>query len=119
MKIDEHRFGDMVYIALLNAGHLRNPFKVAYQGFEIGDPEVDKRVVAWAEMIFALKGQADYREKRQWWAEAMVEKYDGVPSGSQWATDPIVSRLDPAKYAPLHDEMARFTIEAARKRSKQ
>jgi hypothetical protein len=119
MKIDEHRFGGMVNSALLHAETNRNPFTVAYQGFDIGDPEVDKRILAWAEVTFALKGQLDHNEKRRWLAEAMVARYNGVPSGAQWTNDPIVSKLDPSKYAGLHDEMLPFTVEAAKKRSKQ
>ena len=73
----------------------------------------------WAEMILELKGEFDREKRRGWWAEAMVEKYGGVPAGYQWTTDPIVSRLDPVKYATLHDEMMPMAVEAAKKRSKQ
>jgi hypothetical protein len=56
MKLDERRFGGMVSSALLHAGARHNPFPLAYKGFEIGDPEVDKRILEW--------GGNDLRAKR-------------------------------------------------------
>jgi hypothetical protein len=37
----------LVRNTLLAAQNLRNPFTIAYRGFEIGDPAVDKRIAAW------------------------------------------------------------------------
>ena len=119
MKIDAHRFGGMVYVTLLHAGTLRNPFTVAYRGFEIGDSEVDEKIVDWAGQWLKLGEDYDHVRAMRSWAEAMLEKYDGVPNGAQWTEDPIASRLGPAKYPGLHDKMLPFMIEAAQKRSKQ
>jgi hypothetical protein len=119
MRLDEHRFANVVYNTLLHAGANRNPFTVAYGGFEIGDPEVDKRIIQWADKWLKLGEDYDHVRAKRSWAEAMVEKYDGVPYGAQWTTDPIVSGLDSSKYAGLHDEMLPLTIAAAQKRSKR
>jgi hypothetical protein len=119
MKIDGTRFGDVVHSSLLYSGARRNPFTVAYRGFEIGDPEVDKRIVEWADERLKIGDKYGRAKVMQWWAEAMAEKYNGVPDASQWARDPIVSRLDPAKDAALHDEMLPLTAEAEQKRSKR
>jgi hypothetical protein len=55
---------------------------------------------------------------RRFWAEAMLDKYRGVPVSSEWASDPIVSRLKASHGASLHNEMLRFTSEAFEKRAK-
>jgi hypothetical protein len=47
IALDEKRFDLLVRNTLLAAENRRNPFAVAYRGFEIGDPAVDKRIVAW------------------------------------------------------------------------
>jgi hypothetical protein len=116
MKIDEHRFGGMVNSALSHAN--RNSFIVAYKGFEIGDPQVDKRIVEWADKRLKLPEEYDRVRAMRSWAEAMVEKYDGAPTDSQWNVDPIVSRLDPVKKPALRDQMLPLAAEAAKRRSK-
>jgi hypothetical protein len=119
MKIDDQRFGDLVNRTLFTALNRGNPFTLAYRGFEIGDPAVDKRIVAWAEKVFAYKDETNHVMTRQWWAEAIVEKNGGVPTATQWNNDPIASRLNPTEDAALHDEMLRLTAETVRKRAKQ
>jgi hypothetical protein len=124
MRIDEKRFGWMVGKTLLTARTYRNPFTVAYGGFEIGDPAIDSRIAPWFESQFsqaeAILRQADtdfdIRRQKQWWAEALVEKYRGVPTERQWLADPLASRLSQVRAAGLHDDVVRFAAEAVQKR---
>ncbi len=124
MRIDEHRFGFIVEHCLLNAFSQRKGFQLAYRGFEIGDPAVDKRIMAWAEGLVGAGGEPDRSIILRQWAEAVVGKYDGAPDEYQWAKDPIVSRLsaallNPPGGQPLHDEMFRLISEVAAKRPKK
>lgn len=133
IKIDEKQFGWMVDRTLLQAWSYRNPFAVAYGGFEIGDPAVDSRVAAWVTVYLSdeipvgtARGvvvqpmeEFDKRQFRGWWAEAMVGKYGAVPTESQWAVDPIVSILGIMRSKILHDDVMRAASEALQKRTKR
>ena len=85
MKIDEKRFGWLVGKTLLTARTYRNPFTVAYGGFEIGDVAIDSRIAPWFEAQFsqaeAILRNADtdfdVRRQKQWWAEALSRKIPG------------------------------------------
>lgn len=112
IAIDEKRFGTLVNLALLNAVTRRNPFAVAYRGFEIGDPAVDKRIAGWAEEQLADKSEFTQRQLKHMWAEAMADKYGSAPTEVNWANDPIASRIKPALAGALHDEMLRLSREA-------
>jgi hypothetical protein len=96
-----------------------NPYPLAYRGLEIGDPAVSTRILAWAEARLADKTAFRIGQVRQWWAEAMVDRYGGVPTESQWATDPIVSRLKPAQEPSFHDQMIGLAVETVEKRLKR
>ena len=61
----------------------------------------------------------DKKRFRGWWAEAMVEKYGGVPTESQWAVDPVVSILGIMRSKILHDEVMRAASDALQKRPKR
>jgi hypothetical protein len=119
IAIDDKRFGTLVNIALLNAEIRRNPFTVAYGGFEIGDPAVDKRIVAWAERQFDDKGEIRQRQLKHMWAEAMAEKYGEAPTEVGWANDPIASGFIPTLAWSLHDEILRLGAEAFNQRVKK
>jgi len=124
LAMDERRFDDLVRIALISAESNRNPFSVAYLGFKISDPAMDKRIVAWAESEFADKRFADKGKARtshlqRLWAEAMIDNYGGVPSESQWRSDPLASHLQSSEAESFHDDMIRFASEAVEKRTKQ
>jgi hypothetical protein len=127
LKIDEKRFDQMVDHTMI-AAYSRNPFKLAYQGFEIGDPAIDKRLLAWVEK--ALREELDkignpvfekaegYPRRR--WAEALVDRYGGVPSPAQWTNDPIASHLGSIpEMALLERDVRRFTLEIAEKRAQK
>jgi len=119
LAIDEKRFGTLVNFALLNGEIYRNPFTVAYRGFEIGDPAVDNRIAAWAELQFADKGEFRQGQLKRMWAEAIVEKCGCAPNEVNWTNDPIASRIKPALAASLHDEVLRLGAEAFAKRTKK
>lgn len=110
MKVDDQRFGDLVFLTLINAATLRNPFTVAYQGLAMGDPAIDKGVFFWAKKQFADKKEYHRRDMLQKWAEAMVDKYDGVPTALQWVYDPFVARLDIANEPQAHQDILRFAV---------
>ncbi len=134
IKIDEKRFGWLVERTLDQARNYRNPFLVAYQGYEIGDPAVDSRIAAWTEVQFADKRppqrnfgprdpepvpEFEIQLVRRWWAEAMLERYHGVPTEEQWQRDPIAARLKPLQANSLHDEMLRRTSELVERRQRR
>lgn len=97
----------------------RNTFTVAYHGFEIGDPAIDKRIVAWIGPQFDDKTEFRQGQLKHWWAEAMVEKYRGVPNEANWANDPIATHLTPELAESLHYEILRLAVEAFIKPTKK
>jgi hypothetical protein len=111
IAIDEKRFGMLVRNTLLAAENLRNPFTVAYRGFEIGDPAVNKRVVAWIGQEFDDKTEFRQGQLKHWWAEAMVERYGGAPNEVNWASDPIATQIKPELAESLHYEILRLAVE--------
>jgi hypothetical protein len=121
LKIDEKRFDKMVAHTMY-AAYSRNPFKLAYEGFAIGDPAIDKRLVAWAEEVLSAElphlGNPIFDKvegsPRRLWAEALVDRYGAAPSATQWMKDPIASRLKPG-LAALDYDVRRFAVEAAEK----
>jgi hypothetical protein len=134
IKIDEKRFGGLIDRTLVNARDHRNPFTVAYQGLEMGDPAIDTRVAAWARFQLADKRaplrnfgprttepvpEGEIQEVRRMWAEAMVGKYGRVPTARDWADDPIASRLDTVHAQALHDHMMGAAAEALERRGKR
>jgi hypothetical protein len=119
IKLDEKRFGPLVQRALFSAVSYRNAFGVAYQGLELGDPALDSRIAAWVQTQLAerkspLPGAADAEtaEVRGWLAQALVKRYGAVPTESQWATDPLITRLPPLQAAWLHDDVMHLAAEA-------
>ena len=52
-------------------------------------------------------------------AEAMVNRYGGVPTPDQWTGDPIVSRLKAQTAGFLYHDVHRFAAEAAQKRARK
>jgi hypothetical protein len=121
IALDEKRFDLLVRNTLLHAETRRNPFTVAYRGFDIGDPAVDKRIVGWIGSQFAqsLAIQFEQGRLKHFWAEAMAEKYGAAPTEVNWANDPIATRIKPELAASLHDEILRLGAEAVAKRPKK
>jgi hypothetical protein len=116
-KLDEKRFDDLVVRVLMaaeNRGNPENrgdPYIVAYHALDIGEPLVDKRIYAWVQAGLAEKEATRIRDLRKFWAEAMVDRYDGVPTESQWATDPFVSRLNPSDELELHKALIGYAVQ--------
>jgi hypothetical protein len=118
IAIDERRFGILVRNTLVSVHSTRNPFEVAYRGFEIGAAAVDKRIMAWVETQFENQTEFAQGQLKHSWANAMAKKYGGAPNEVNWVTDPIASRIRPALAASLHDEVMRLAAEASEKPSK-
>jgi hypothetical protein len=116
LRIDEKRFDRVVDHTLSAAINLRNPFAVAYQGLEIGDPAVDKRILAWVEELLGDKTPSDMKRR---WANAMVDRYGAAPTEADWANDPIVTRLKPPLAESLHPEVYQFALEAMAARTRK
>ena len=113
VALDENRFGRLVGRTLANAGNWRNPFSVIYSGLEIGDEAVSRYVAAWVESALASNTM------QRTWAEAMLDRYGRVPGDSEWATDPIVSRLNDRASPELRQSVMRFATDAQTKRKRQ
>jgi hypothetical protein len=104
--IDESRFGPFIGRTLDNAGKWGNPFGVAYQALELGDETVARYATAWAEAALLSN------RMQRTWAEAMLDRYGKVPGDSEWATDPIASRLKDRASPELRQSVVRFAAEA-------
>jgi hypothetical protein len=115
LKVDEKRFDRAINGVLTRGINTdKNPFSLAYWGFGLGDPAVDKRIAVWAEGTLAgtyheYAGGPPSMERR--WAEVLVERYGGVPLEEQWRTDPIVLRLKAEVAGSLRDEVYRLAAE--------
>jgi hypothetical protein len=128
MRLDEQRFSRLhvVQRVLLGAQNIGNPYTLAYRGFEIGDPAIDRGIVAWAEELlgdeakrYSIQSDDNIRGQRWAWAEAIVQRYGGVPTEKQWKTDPLASRLNAQMAASLHGSVMRHAAEAAGKPARQ
>jgi hypothetical protein len=119
IAIDGKRFGRLVRNTMLAAQNRRNPFVVAYRGLDLGDPAVDKRILAWVEEHLDTKVEFALGQIHHWWAEAMVERYGGVPLEVQWVDDPIASRISRQLADSVHDEIFRLAAEARDKQAKK
>ena len=101
------------------AGERGNPFALAYRGLEMGDPDVDKPIIAWAEQRLAEPSLNQTKDPRRQVAKAMVSRYGALPTPEQWAKDPLVSRLKPSLAESLHTDIVRFAAEAQEKRAQE
>ena len=119
IKVDENRFGGLVGATLISSSAWRNPFGLAYRGFEIGGPTMDKRIAAWGELQLTNKAGTTAAQMKRWWAEAAVDKYGAAPTERQWAEDPLASRLSAPLAESIHNEMLRLSVEVVEKRSRK
>jgi hypothetical protein len=119
IAIDEKRFGVFIQNTMASAETRRNPFVVAYSGLDIGDPAVDKGILAWVEEQFGNKTDFWLGQLKHWWAEAMVERYGGVPLEMHWVDDPIASRINRQLADSVHDDIFRLAAEAREKQAKK
>jgi hypothetical protein len=126
LKIDEKRFDRMVYNTMAAAISRGNPFTLLYQGFDLGDPAIDKRLVAFAEGLLKEElpklGNPIFdtpSSPRRQWAEVLVDRYGAAPTESQWSTDALASRLRPEISKQLHNDLIRFATDAAQRRARK
>jgi hypothetical protein len=113
ISIDEARFTPLVGRALTHSANWRNPFTLAYRGLQMGDETVARCTTTWAESVLTSN-----RMQRAW-AEAMLDRYGRVPGDSEWATDPIVFRLNDRASPELRQSVMRFATDAQTKRKRQ
>jgi hypothetical protein len=120
IKLDEKRFGDLLDRTLLETENARaaNPYILAYKSLELGDPQVEKRVYAWVQARLVDKDEYRLRDLRKFWAEAMVDRYGGVPTQGQWATDPFASKVDPSDEPTVRKDVIGYAIAVAEQRAK-
>jgi hypothetical protein len=138
MRLDERRFGKLVTNTLFASRDYatsHNPFVVAYRAFALGDPALDQRIIAWAEAQLSTDPEERASEQeisrrfrtplnpppsddfKRLWADAMLDRYGGVPTDAQWTADPIASRLSAPLAESLHRDVPRFAREALEKRA--
>ena len=113
IRIDEPRFGRLVGRTLDAAGNWRNPFSVVYRAFDLGDDSLARYAIDWADS--ALESVRVQRV----WAEAMLDKYGRVPATSDWAHDPIASRLRSERASRLKERVLGVASEVQRSRSQR
>src|SRR5262249_27788125 len=107
LRINEERFEGFVRIALSAAlANQENVFVLIYRGLRQGSATLDARMMGWVESVIVedIRRQKPGPISRQW-AEAAVERYGGVPLVSEWANDPIVSRMKPETVELMRDAM--------------
>jgi hypothetical protein len=125
MELKDERFGLNDWLLgvqlgqALDYGASPNFFPIAYKGFDIGDPWLDNKMIAWIQEQLEDKTQTRQITLKHWWSEAMADRYGTTPPEVLWANDPIVKRLKPALAASLHDEILRMEMQASAARAKK
>ena len=112
VALDERRLEPLVRNLLYAAINHANPFEVAYQGLELGNPALNKGILDWIALESNPPGRPRAGKFAEWWAQALVERYGGVPTETQWIKDPIASQLDSQLVNSLHDEVFRLAAAA-------
>jgi hypothetical protein len=82
---------------------------------ELGDPEVAKQMIAWAEQRLAEPSLNIPRDARRQWADAMANRLGAAPTPEQWVKDPLVARLKPGLAQSLNSDVVRLATEARAK----
>lgn len=109
LKLDEKRFDRMVSMTLNQARSPNlNEFALAYRGLDLSNRALGVRIVRWAEERVAHEEHPHVPgSSRNLWAEAMVDRYGGVPTPEQWGSDPMVAGMKPDTVKALRDDMYR------------
>ena len=84
---DEERFAYFLGRCLTYATGRRNPYALVYSSLDKVSPTARERLMKWVE------GSASDDGLQRLWAMALYERYRGVPTESELATDPIATRL--------------------------
>jgi hypothetical protein len=122
MAIDENRFGELVWLTLINNENRRdpNPFTLAYAGLEIDSAPLRRRIIAWAESELPGKTDSRKRHLKEWWAEAMLSRHGRrLPTEQEWNDDPLASRIFPPLAKLMHDDVFRSMNELIDQRGKE
>ena len=90
-----------------------NPFTLAYRVIAKPEAVVQDAAIHWANSMIG------FPHFRQRLAEAMLDRYGEVPGETEWATDPIASRLKDRTSPELRQSVLRFAAEAQSKRKKR
>jgi hypothetical protein len=90
-----------------------NPFTLAYRAIARPEAVVQDAAIHWADSMIG------FPHFRQRLAEAMLDRYGKVPSETEWAQDPIASRLKTGASSELWQSVLRFAAEVQRKRERQ
>lgn len=109
LAVDEKRFDGLVARTLDSALNWRNPFSIAYAGLELGDDAISQRISTWCETALS----SDDRMK-ELWGSAMAEKHGRALMLSEWANDPLVSRMSKRSSDELRDSVTRFAAQAVK-----
>lgn len=109
IAVDEKRFGSLVKRTLDNALDFRNPFSVAYRGYDFGDAVIARQIAGWSETTLS-----SIRMQRLL-GDALVAKYGRVPDDSEWVNDPIAANLKRPQRQELKESVLRFAQEAKAK----
>jgi hypothetical protein len=84
---DEERFAYFLGRCLTYATGRRNPYGLVYSTLAKVSPTAGERLMKWVE------GSASDDGLQRLWALALYERYRGIPTESEMATDPIATRL--------------------------
>ncbi len=113
IAIDDTRFSRLIGRALTHSSNWRNPFTLSYRALEIGDEAFADKTMVWVETALTSKLM------QQRWAAAMLDRYGVVPSETQWAKDPISSRLKDGASDDLRISILSLAEAAQMKRLKR
>jgi hypothetical protein len=111
IRIDRKQFSPLVQLALLGARG--NRYVLVYQGFGLGDPDLDPLIAA--ETTELLSGNDARYGERYNWAQVLVYRCKGIPTVGHWAVDPIATHLPAAVAAAIHDSVMVAATEIAAK----
>ena len=90
-----------------------NPFSLVYRALSNPDTAVQEAVTEW------INGIVGFPHFQRRLAEAMLDRYGNVPTESDWAQDPIATRLRPEKATGLKDRVLALTLEIQQNRSQR
>jgi hypothetical protein len=114
VHIDDNRFGPLVARTLDNALNFRNPFALAYRGYEFRDTVLARHIAVWSN------GALSSTRMQRLFGEAMNARYKRVPGEREWASDPIASRITSSqRREQLKESVLKFASEANTKRERQ
>lgn len=116
LAVDDRRFGWLVGYALSDGGS-RNFFPVAYKGLEIGSAPLDVKLIAWIQKQVQDDSDAADSQLKTWWADALVERLGHAATATDWANDPIVTKIRPELAKAERDAVLQLSAQEAQRRT--